>query len=228
MSKSIAAVMPLKANSDRVTDKNFRNLGGKPLYRWAMDKLISIKYGCELNVFIYCDDKTWDLIDDDIKSAVKRLYEAEVNSYEDSNGFFQHIAQSLVTPYDGIMYVNATSPFLNLCTYEGCIYKYRADIDCDSVATAIAIYGRLWNSDNQSLNHDPSTCPRTQTQQPIYIESDGLWIVDTDMILKHRRRIGINPYFYPVDQIEAIDINVPGDFDLAEKIAAVTGTYFPA
>ena len=39
----VVALMPMKANSERVKGKNFRDLGGKPLFRWMLDTLLSIK-----------------------------------------------------------------------------------------------------------------------------------------------------------------------------------------
>ena len=38
----VVALMPMKANSERVRGKNFRDFGGKPLFRWMLDKLKSV------------------------------------------------------------------------------------------------------------------------------------------------------------------------------------------
>ena len=38
----IVALLPIKLNSERVPGKNFKILGLKPLYKWILDKLISI------------------------------------------------------------------------------------------------------------------------------------------------------------------------------------------
>ena len=34
------ALLPMKANSERVKNKNFRTLGSKPLYKWMLDTLL--------------------------------------------------------------------------------------------------------------------------------------------------------------------------------------------
>ena len=36
------ALLPMKANSERVKGKNFRSFNGKPLFRWMLDTLLSI------------------------------------------------------------------------------------------------------------------------------------------------------------------------------------------
>ena len=38
----MAALLPIKANSNRVKGKNFRELAGKPLFRWILDTLLSV------------------------------------------------------------------------------------------------------------------------------------------------------------------------------------------
>ena len=38
----IVALLPFKANSERVVGKNFKILGSKPLYKWILDKLLEI------------------------------------------------------------------------------------------------------------------------------------------------------------------------------------------
>ncbi len=38
----IVAILPMKANSDRVKGKNFKILGNKPLFRWILDTLLEV------------------------------------------------------------------------------------------------------------------------------------------------------------------------------------------
>ena len=42
MTKKIVALLPMKANSERVKGKNFRLLAGKPLFLWILDASINI------------------------------------------------------------------------------------------------------------------------------------------------------------------------------------------
>jgi len=218
----LAVVVPLKANSERLPNKNFLMLAHKPLYRWALDKLVALQYQCDIDVYIYCDNNTWTLINTEVKNlGVTQIIEDTASSRTDSNGFFQDIASNLRN-YQGIMYANVTSPFVKLSTYKHCISIYKQDNQFDSVVTAIPIYGRVWNSDAQALNHNPTTCPRTQSQEPVWIESDALWILDIEMMLRFSRRIGIHPYFHTVDLMEQHDINTVADFHMAETLVGST------
>ena len=40
--RKIVALLPMKANSERVEGKNFRQLAGKPLFRWILDSLLAV------------------------------------------------------------------------------------------------------------------------------------------------------------------------------------------
>ncbi len=39
----IVALLPMKANSERVKGKNFREFCGKPLFRWILDTLLEVE-----------------------------------------------------------------------------------------------------------------------------------------------------------------------------------------
>ena len=41
--QKIVALLPMKANSERVKGKNFKDFNGKPLFRWTLDTLLAIK-----------------------------------------------------------------------------------------------------------------------------------------------------------------------------------------
>src|SRR5260221_778950 len=39
---TLVALLPMKAHSERVSGKNFREFAGKPLFRWMLDKLVEL------------------------------------------------------------------------------------------------------------------------------------------------------------------------------------------
>jgi CMP-N-acetylneuraminic acid synthetase len=39
----VVALLPMKANSERVKGKNFRDFCGKPLFRWILDTLLEVE-----------------------------------------------------------------------------------------------------------------------------------------------------------------------------------------
>ena len=56
----VVALLPMKANSERVKGKNFRDFGGKPLFRWMLDTLLSVE---EIDVVVINTDARHILAD---------------------------------------------------------------------------------------------------------------------------------------------------------------------
>ena len=41
--QKIVALLPMKANSERVKGKNFKDFNGKPLFQWTLDTFLQSK-----------------------------------------------------------------------------------------------------------------------------------------------------------------------------------------
>ena len=39
---NLVALLPMKANSERIKGKNFREFAGKPLFRWILNTLLKV------------------------------------------------------------------------------------------------------------------------------------------------------------------------------------------
>ena len=66
------------------------------------------------------------------------------------------------------------------------------------------------------LNFDASNLPRTQDLKPIYQETSGVYVFTKEVFEKYHRRIGMRPFIKEVSFKEAVDIDNPEDFILAE------------
>lgn len=53
---------------------------------------------------------------------------------------------------------------------------------------------------------------------PIYCEASGAFVFRKETFLKYDRRVGIKPYICEIDDIEAVDIDYPIDFEIANAI----------
>ena len=78
----------------------------------------------------------------------------------------------------------------------------------------------IYSSNKQPLNHDPlDKLLRTQDLDPVYVDSSCIYIFSKDSFLKSgKHRIGKNPLFFEVDEIESIDIDYEKDFIIAERL----------
>jgi beta-phosphoglucomutase-like phosphatase (HAD superfamily)/CMP-N-acetylneuraminic acid synthetase len=84
----------------------------------------------------------------------------------------------------------------------------------DSVFSALPIKTYCWY-DNKPLNHDHENTAPTQDLAPVLAETSGFHIFYREDYLKTHRRVGNNPYPFPLSTKEAIDIDYPHEFEAA-------------
>ena len=94
---------------------------------------------------------------------------------------------------------------------QGCVFKTRRG------ELTVKIQDFLWK-DGEPLNFDAANIPRSQDLAPIYRETSGVYVFTKEVFEKYHRRIGKNPFVKEVSFKEAVDINNPEDFALAEAL----------
>ena len=207
----IVGIMPIKMQNERLPGKNTKILGSKPLLQHALDNLVETKM-CDC-VKVFCSNE--DIINY-LPKEVEFLKREDYLDLPTSN--FTQIFNSFIEKVDADIYVfmHATAPFVSVETMEECINAVVSG-KYDSSFCATIIQDFLW-MDNKPLNFDASNLPRSQDLKPIYRETSGIYVFTKDVYLKHHRRIGDNPYIKVVSYKEAVDINNPEDFSLAEAL----------
>ncbi len=76
----------------------------------------------------------------------------------------------------------------------------------------------LWKNGQPLYN--PDKIPNSVDLEDTIIETMGLYLVEGDVAKETRKRIGRKPFLLEAEPIEAVDLNFPADFELADFIAA--------
>lgn len=205
------AFVPIRLNSKRVAGKNLKMLGDKPLLRYILDVLVEVKRIDE--VYIYCSDE--DIISY-LPEGVRFLKRPKSLDGDETLG--KDIYEEFTNTIDADVYIlaHSTSPFIKVETIENALNKI-LDEDYDSAFSAEKIQTFVWYK-GKTLNYDLKEIPRTQTIDPIYVETSAFFIFKRDVWKVHKQRIGFKPYIAVVDKIEGVDIDWPEDFQFAETI----------
>lgn len=218
-------IIPLKKTSQRIPGKNFRMLGDKPLFRWVHDKLWELLRehpDLATTVAIFGGDDIRELVPD----GTLWIRETKVTARQDANRMLRDMVVSTMaqtnSDYDAFTHVNCTSPFTDPELYRKCVDALALE-GYDSACTAVELRGRFWkrgvdDEPDYPINHDPGTCPRTQLQSPLIMESDACWIMRAKVVLEANRRVSTHHKFIPVSGLSALDIDNPADFTLAEAV----------
>lgn len=210
----IIAIMPIKLNNERLPGKNTMDLGGKPLLQHEL--LALKKTGLVDEIYVYCSDEAVCAFLPEGVTFLKRPEELDLPT---SNFTQIFAAFSNAVPADIYVYAHATAPFITSETMAECIRAVQSG-KYDSAFCATKIQDFLWK-DGEPLNFDAANVPRSQDLEPIYRETSGVYVFTKDVFERCHRRIGQKPFIKEVSFKEAVDINNPEDFRLAEAMADI-------
>lgn len=207
------AFVPIRLNSKRVVGKNLKLLGDKPLMCYVLETLSKVKGVDE--VYCYCSNEE---VIKYLPQGVKFLKRPEFLDRDETLG--KEIYEEFTKTVDADVYILAhtTSPFMKIDTFENALDKIIYD-DFDSAFSAEKIQTFAWFN-GKPLNYDLKEIPRTQTIEPVYVETSAFFMFKRDVWKIHKQRIGFKPYMALVDKIEGVDIDWPEDFEFAEKVLA--------
>lgn len=210
----VVAVMPIKLKNERCPGKNTRMLGNKPLLQYELDNLVSANL-CD-EIYVYCSSEEIIPFLPKGVSFLKRSIELDLPT---SN--FNQIFSSFSEEKDADIYIfaHATAPFITIDTIKECIEAVKSG-QYDSAFCAEKLQTFLWKN-GEPLNFNATCLPRTQDLEPIYKETSGVYVFTKDVFLKYGRRIGIKPFIRCVGLKEAVDIDNPEDFELAEVLVNI-------
>lgn len=207
----IIAIMPIKLNNERLPGKNTMDLGGKPLLQ---HELLALKEtGMVEEIYVYCSDKAVCPFLPEGVTFLKRPAELDLPT---SNFTQIFTAFSNAVSADVYVYAHATAPFITVDTMKECIQAVQSG-NYDSAFCATKIQDFLWQ-DGEPLNFDATNVPRSQDLKPIYRETSGVYVFTRQVFEEYHRRIGAHPYIKEVTFKEAVDINNPEDFRLAQAM----------
>lgn len=210
----IVAIMPIKLNNERCPGKNTRMLGNKPLLQYELDNLKKTELCDSINV--YCSSEE---VQEYLPKEINFIKRPSFLDLPTSN--FNQIFENFMATVEADIYVyaHATAPFITVETMKKCIEAVKSG-KYDSAFCAVKLQDYLWKG-GEPLNFDASNLPRTQDLEPIYQETSGVYVFTKEVYEKYKRRIGKTPFIREVTFKEAVDIDNPEDFSLAEALVNV-------
>ncbi len=206
------ALIPIKLGSKRVPGKNIKPFfDGKPLMSFIQKACINA--GNIDEIYIYCSD---DAVIPYVIPGVKYLKRPDYLDGDNINA--NDFIREFMKTVDADIYVNAhtTSPFAKPSTIAELVDKV-ASGEYDSAFCAESLRTFMWE-DGKPINFDPDHFPRTQDLPLIYGETSIAYVFTKESFLKHNRRLGSHPFIKEVGKIEAMDIDYPEDFDIANAV----------
>jgi N-acylneuraminate cytidylyltransferase len=208
----------MKGHSERVPDKNIRDFCGKPLYHHIAQTLLASQYISE--VVINTDSEKITL---DAQNNFDRV--RVIERPENIRGDF--VEMNTIIGYDlsqckgdHFLQTHSTNPLLRTKTIDRAVEAYFENLGkYDSLFSVTRWQTRFYFKDGSAVNHNPSELLRTQDQPPLYEENSNIYIFSKESFTSAgNKRIGLKPFLFEIDRLEAVDIDEETDFILAETL----------
>lgn len=209
----VVGFVPVKLNNERLPGKNTKAFSdGKPLISCILETLSTVN---ELDeIYVYCSDP--EIQNYFPNKKIRYLSRSEY--LDQSTTKINEVLSSFAKDVKADIYLlaHATAPFIKSERFSEGIKAVLSD-KYDSAFSVTKLQEFLWKN-GKPFNYDPALIPRTQDLPVMYSETSGLYIYKKDLILSQNRRIGQHPYIIEVSDIEAIDIDEPIDFEIANAV----------
>ena len=212
----ITAVIPIRTGSQRVKDKNLRPFGDTNLMELKIKTLLQVPELTSIVVNTNSEEAI-NIVNKCYRGGVRthRREEYYASSKCSGSEFFRHLGE--VTDTDIFVYCPCTSPFVKPQTISQCINQFLSSSGYDSLATVSSIKEFLW-LDGKPMNYDPAHAPNSQNLPDVVALNFGVTVVRREDLIQNCNIIGKNPQFVVTNEIEAIDIDTPLDFYIAEQL----------
>jgi len=213
----ICALLPMKANTERVPGKNFRSFNGKPLFRWILDTLLSID---AIDCVVINTDARQILADNGVVETERvRIRDRRPEICGDLVSMNRIIEDDIANvPADVYIMTHTTNPLLSAKTIESALREFEAAHAtgaADSLFTVDRVQTRFYRSDASPVNHDPDNLIRTQDLEPWFEENSNLYLFTRSSFESTNSRIGRRTMLFENPRFESIDIDDEEDWDFA-------------
>lgn len=220
--RTIVALLPMKAHSARVADKNFRRLGDKPLFAWILDTLLALEEVTRVVINTDAREILTELGAADRERVTIRDRRPELCGDLVS---MNRVLADDVAHVDADVYLmtHTTNPFLSAHTVRRALRTFedgRERRTCDSLFTVNRIQTRFYREDGSAVNHDPTHLVRTQDLDPWFEENSCLYLFTKESFSRTDARIGERPVMFETPKLESVDIDTQEDWEHAAFLIA--------
>jgi CMP-N-acetylneuraminic acid synthetase len=217
--KGIVALLPMKANSERVKGKNFKQICGKPLFSWVLDSLLNLE---EIEKVIINTDARGVLAENGLVEDSRVLIrDRKPELCGDGVSMNLVLADDVENvPADLYLMTHTTNPLLLSATIRNAIDLFitKQASGADSLFSVNRFQTRFYRENGSPINHDPTNLIPTQNLEPWLEENSCLYLFTPHSFKATGARIGVRPVMFETPKLESVDIDEPEDWLLAEAL----------
>lgn len=219
----LVALLPMKAHSARVKSKNFRDIAGKPLFRWILESLLAVpdieKIVINTDAREILSENGLNDGDEDGRVMIRDRKPQICGDFVSMNLVLEDDVRNVDS--DAYFMTHTTNPLLEPDTIGEMWGQYKngiANQGKDSLFTVNKLQTRFYTPEGAPINHDPDNLIRTQDLDPYMEENSVGYFFSKPSFLSTGARIGTNPILFETPPLESVDIDEPSDWYMAESL----------
>lgn len=223
-SDNLCAIIPVRAGSKRVPNKNIRPFAGTNLLEIKIEQLISVLP--EKNIFVstdcgYCANAA------SARGVNVQWRPADFASDTVSmSDVYKYLAESV--PHENVLFTHVTNPLCDEIEFSDAISAYNNLADeFDSLTTVTPVKDFMYWPDGKPLNFDPLNKPRSQDLPAIFKLNHAISILPRQLMIDQKNIVGKNPFWMQISNMAATDIDTFLDFQVAEFLYSQEHTRVP-
>ena len=211
LENNIIAMVPVRAGSTRVPNKNTRKFADTNLLELKLRVLKKVNGITQIIVSTDCDIAAEIAHDQNVKVQRRSKYFAGSEVTNDQH--WLHIAET--APGDIVFLAQVTSPLLKVSSIQNALNTFLDNPSNDSLNSVSVEKKFLWK-DMNPINYDINVTPKSQDLPNIVSLNFAITIIYKEIMIKRKNVVGYSPSFFELDKVEALDIDDMIDFKVAE------------
>ncbi len=225
MKETYTAIIPVRAGSQRLKNKNILPFGESNL---LIHKIRQLKKVSLIDKIVVSSD--CDIMLDMAKSEGVKIHRRGLPFADDQIKTINEVVAHIVSEIKGdhILWLQCTSPLLDVEHYVDAIKQYHSHVvkgSYDSLLSVSSAKYFFWD-ETKPLNFSIEYQVRSQALPNWYVMTCGIWMASQKIMLERKGYIGIKPYLFEVDKIAAIDIDDEYDMEMARALYEYTHKKF--
>lgn len=221
--KNAIALIPVRAGSKRVENKNLAVVGGITLLE---RKIIQLQEADITEIYVGSDSEEY------LKIAKNRgaiPIRRDDRACDESVASANQMISDFSSRIDGdkiALWCHCTNPFIYSSIYRDALNVFLEKFNAnkyDSLISTFKVQSHMWNENFTPANYDPYKEKHTLAKElsPVYFQDGGIFIQKLSEMKLNSYFFGAKPYLYEIDYINSLDINTVDELKMATLIAPI-------
>jgi len=215
------AIIPVRKGSVRVKNKGVRPFAGSSLLEVKINQLLD----CDLV------DEVMVGTNDPVAKEIAKKYPVIIADRDEivcdekrstANDMIFDLASRAHSSVTNIVWAHCTNPLIDAKIYDEAIDIFIKG-PFDSLVSVTELRSHVWRKHGlfyEPLNFNPygDRHPLASELEPYWYQNGGIFIQPREQMVDNRYFYGDMPYVFLIDEYDAIDVDTPKDFKIAELL----------